>query len=143
MSSHLLVVQIIVFAVVGFLCIIFTSFDKKNKFGGSFSGDVSAGKGKFIATIKKDSVRFNGRVTDLSGDITAAHIHKGAVGVNGGPVRTIQFTANGNVDGVWTITDDEPLTPGLLTDLKSGQLYVNVHTALHPDGEVRAQIVKQ
>jgi hypothetical protein len=27
-----------------------------------------------------------------------------------------------------------------VTDLKGGQTYINVHTAIFPDGEIRAQI---
>ena len=57
---------------------------------------------------------------------TAAHFHSGAIGVNGGVVRTITGDFTGNTaSGIWTSTDSEPLTAALIADLLAGNLYVN------------------
>jgi hypothetical protein len=72
---------------------------------------------------------------------TAAHFHNGAIGVNGGVVRTITNDFAGNTaSGIWTSSDTEPLTPGLIADLLAGNLYINVHTAANPGGEIRGQV---
>jgi hypothetical protein len=65
---------------------------------------------------------------------TAAHIHKGAPGVAGG----IIFPLTGgpvNFSGTTAV-----LTAAQLTDLRTGQYYVNVHTAAFPAGEIRGQL---
>lgn len=67
---------------------------------------------------------------------TAAHIHMAAAGANG-PV-IVPFTKEG--------ADTFVAPPGArLTDeqyeaLKAGKLYVNVHSAKSPSGEIRAQL---
>jgi hypothetical protein len=84
---------------------------------------------------------FNITVTGLTGPITLAHFHRAAPGEAGGPVRTITGDFDGNTaSGKWQSTDSEPLTPELVTDLLKGNLYLNVHTAANPQGEVRGQI---
>jgi hypothetical protein len=85
--------------------------------------------------------------------VTGAHIHSGAAGVNGpirislypGPGVNFSTTPTGNVDGVLIqgsfsssqvvgITYDQ-----LLSELRAGTAYVNVHTSQFPGGEVRGQ----
>ncbi len=71
----------------------------------------------------------------LSGPVTGAHIHGPAgPGQNAGVV--IPFT---NL-GAATITGEARITPEQLTQLASGQWYVNLHTARHPGGEIRGQL---
>ncbi len=66
----------------------------------------------------------------------AAHIHVGAPGVAGPPIITL----NGGDPGTWTVPQGAKLTPVQMDAYKAGNLYVNVHTAEHPGGEVRAQL---
>ncbi len=65
---------------------------------------------------------------------TAAHIHKGAVGVAGG----IVFPLTGGPT-VFTGTT-AALTAAQEVDLRAGLYYVNVHTVDHPGGEIRGQV---
>ena len=68
---------------------------------------------------------------------TAAHIHEGAAGSNGPvivPLRKISERA-------FTAPDNAKLTETQYTAYKAGNLYVNVHSAKNPGGEIRAQIV--
>ena len=67
---------------------------------------------------------------------TAAHIHEGAAGANGPvivPLTRISERAFVALDGA-TLTEAQYAT------YKAGNLYVNVHSARYPNGEVRAQI---
>ena len=67
---------------------------------------------------------------------TAAHIHEAAAGV-AGPV-IVPLTSAGA--GVWTVPAGSTLTAAQVTSWNNGTLYVNVHTAAFPGGEIRGQI---
>jgi len=67
---------------------------------------------------------------------TAAHIHGGAPGVNGGVVVPLA-SATSEISGTATVTSAQ------VADLESGGLYVNVHSAAHPGGEIRGQILRR
>ena len=66
----------------------------------------------------------------------AAHIHVGAPGKAGPPIITL----NGGDPGTWTVPQGAKLNAEQMAAYKAGNLYVNVHTAEHPGGEVRAQL---
>jgi len=68
---------------------------------------------------------------------TAAHIHEGAAGANG-PV-IVPFTKIS--DNVFVAPESARLTDAQYASYKAGNLYVNVHSAKNPGGEIRAQIV--
>ncbi|NNE46141.1 MAG: CHRD domain-containing protein [Rhodothermales bacterium] len=97
--------------------------------------------GTAVLHLTDAGLEFQVSVDGLSGPIVAAHFHNGAVGTNGGPVRTITGDFTGNTaSGIWTATDGEPLTPDLVAELMKGNLYVNVHTAANGAGEIRGQV---
>ena len=66
----------------------------------------------------------------------AAHIHLGAPGQAGPPIITL----NGGDVGTWTVPDGAKLNASQLLSYKAGNLYVNIHTAAFPGGELRAQL---
>ncbi len=76
----------------------------------------------------------------LTANASAAHIHRGAMGVNG-PV-IIDFTPLGFTFGATSGTFSKiiPLSASQGTDLLAGNLYVNIHNANFPGGEIRAQL---
>jgi hypothetical protein len=84
----------------------------------------------------KDDMSISGSVKtkDIKG--IAAHIHQGAAGKNG-PVA-VPLVANG--DNEWVVAKGTKLTAAQMDELKSGNLYVNVHSDAHKDGEIRAQL---
>jgi CHRD domain len=67
---------------------------------------------------------------------TAAHIHTGAPGDSGPPIITLTQ----GPDGTWTVPAGSKLTDEQYASFKSGKLYVNVHSAEHKPGEIRAQL---
>lgn len=69
-------------------------------------------------------------------DGTAAHIHLGAPGVAG----PIVITLTKGADGTWTVPAGSKLTDEQYASFKAGDLYVNVHSAEHKPGEIRAQL---
>ena len=66
----------------------------------------------------------------------AAHIHLGAPGQAGPPIITL----NGGDEGTWSVPDGAKLNASQLLSYKAGNLYVNIHTAAFPGGELRAQL---
>ena len=67
---------------------------------------------------------------------TASHIHQGAAGANG-PV-VVPFTKSG--DNAFSAAPDAKLTEEQYAAYKAGNLYVNVHSAKNPGGEIRGQL---
>ena len=66
---------------------------------------------------------------------TAAHIHEGAAGANG-PV-IVPLTKDGDT---YKVPAGAKLTAAQLASFKAGNLYVNVHSAANPNGEIRGQM---
>ena len=69
---------------------------------------------------------------------TAAHIHKGAVGVSGDVV----FPINTTLTSPFSFTT-VALTTAQEADLKAGLYYINLHSDTYPDGEIRGQLLEQ
>ena len=86
-------------------------------------------------TIKDDrSVAAKITVTGMTP--TAAHIHEAAAGSNG-PV-IVPFSKTG--DNAFEAPANAKLTEEQYAAYKAGKLYVNVHSAKNPGGEIRAQL---
>lgn len=88
-----------------------------------------------IAVAADGAVAGSVKTTGISG--TAAHIHVGQTGKNGPVIIPLTKGA----DGEWSVPPGAKLTSAQLKSFKSGDLYVNVHSEVHKDGEIRAQLV--
>ena len=76
--------------------------------------------------------------TGLSGDVVVAHFHgPAAAGTNAPPIIDLTVTTNGTSGN---ITGTSTLDATIEGYLKAGTLYYNLHTAMHPSGEIRGQV---
>jgi hypothetical protein len=80
--------------------------------------------------------------------LTAAHIHRGAVGANGAPEVDTGLTTGQVVltNGSGTFTREGiSVSAALAVELleSPASFYFNVHTVLTPSGAVRGQLVRQ
>lgn len=82
--------------------------------------------------------QLTGTVTTNNMTGTVAHIHLGEPGVNGGVIIPLTQTAAGS--GIWNVPAGTSLTAAQVSALNAGGLYVNVHSALNPGGQLRGQI---
>jgi CHRD domain len=128
----------------------------------------TSGRGTFTATINRDGteIEYRLRYSGLEGDVLQAHIHLGAANTNGGisaflcsnltgmqapppGTQACPGPREGSITGV--ITAQNILGPTgqgipaqaigeLLSNMRAGRTYVNVHSSLAPGGEIRAQI---
>jgi CHRD domain-containing protein len=96
---------------------------------------TSSATGAGTITIGSDKT-VSGSVKTTGIDGTVAHIHVGAPGQAGPPIITLTKGA----DGVWSVPSGSKLTDEQYESFKSGNLYVNVHSAEHKAGEIRGQL---
>lgn len=72
---------------------------------------------------------------DENDPITAAHIHYGAAGTNGGVAIDLSDGVMSPGNNITTV-----LTDAQYQDLMEDALYVNVHSVTYPSGVIRGQI---
>ena len=96
----------------------------------------------------KTSAVGNGTITvgddrSVSGSLTtsgiagiAAHIHEAAAGKNGPVIVPLTKTS----DNVWSVPAGAKFTEAQYKSYRAGDLYVNVHSDAHKDGEIRGQL---
>jgi len=123
--------------------------------------------GEFTATIAPDgdTIFYSETFSGLQGTVTQSHIHVGQLGVNGSIVIFLCQTAanpdptglapqcpqEGTVSGTLTAANviagsmaPQQLAAGdlaaVVTAIRAGAAYANVHTTPSPGGEIRGQI---
>lgn len=99
------------------------------------------GLGYFYLNDTRDTLCFEMTATGLSGAISGIHIHDGAAGTNGAVVVDMTPYVTGNrIKGTLTGT---ALTSSLIEKMFAGDLYLNLHTAMNMNGEIRGQILPE
>jgi hypothetical protein len=91
-------------------------------------------RGTAVFWMDGTNLRYRATVSGLSGPITGSHFHNAANNANGQVVQPLTMEGN-TTSGAWAIP------AAMATELRSGRLYVNFHTAASPAGEVRGQVV--
>ncbi len=95
---------------------------------------TASGTGSLV--LMNDGLHYDITVRNMSGSITSAHFHQALAGQTGPVVSTITFNGKRAI-GLWSnLTNDERST------LFDGGFYVNVHSSVHPDGEIRGQLLR-
>jgi len=113
-------------------------------------GEILQGIRLDLATGRLDyaiGYGFEGGFTNLTGPVTAAHIH-GPAGVDGeaGPIHNFVDAghhlpaADPSQGGV--ILGSVMLDAAAVAELRAGQFYINLHTAANPGGELRGQLIE-
>jgi len=102
------------------------------------TGDVSAARGKFSATVTATetggSIAWQLTFGGTSGAVTAAHIHIGAPGVAGGVAVPLCGPCVSPASGTANVD------ASVLSAIQTGGAYANAHTATNKPGEIRGQI---
>jgi hypothetical protein len=131
--------------------------DDEERFRANLSGafevpavtTTSTGTARF--TVDGSELDYTLDVQNVTGAI-AAHIHTGAVGANGPPIVflfaqaapgvnvTAGSLAAGSVDAADMIASANVSYDSMLSLIRRGNAYVNVHTVARPAGEIRGQI---
>jgi hypothetical protein len=94
------------------------------------------GKAEVVFSHRTGTIKWRVTFQGLSGPLTAAHLHGPATpGQNAAVV--VPFTGELNAP---PLQGEVRITPEQFSQLASGQWYVNLHTARHPQGELRGQL---
>jgi hypothetical protein len=152
-------VKLLLFVILATMLGVSVVFAGGNNFKADLSGNdevpsvntLAKGEAKFSLSADQKTLSFTVVVRDIENP-TAAHIHFGTAGKNGAPVANLfngpkrEGKFRGNIAQA-SITANDLIGElkgksinSLVALIKSGELYVNVHTDSNPNGEIRGQI---
>lgn len=100
--------------------------------------------GTAVVTVQGNTINWTVTTTGFGAGTTGpggaaappAHIHFGGPTVNGGVMVNLSAAINGTSTGTTTVVDS------VLTHLRAGNTYANVHTSNRSAGEIRGQLVR-
>lgn len=96
----------------------------------------ASGEADVRVNVKDYKLSWTIKYSDLSGIVTGAHFHGPAIaGVNADVVVPISGDLSSPIKGEATLTAEQT------AELLEGKWYLNLHTATHPDGEIRGQVM--
>jgi hypothetical protein len=96
---------------------------------------ATAATGSGTITVLMDR-SVSGTVTTSGIAGTAAHIHLAAPGQNGPVIVPLNKTG----ENLWAVPNSIRLNDAQYEAYRQGNLYVNVHSAANPAGEIRGQV---
>ena len=101
--------------------------------------NASTATGTVTVTLNKTNgnVTVVGTFSGLSSPATMAHIHgPAAVGAPGPAIVTLTVTSSQS----GTVTGSGTMDTTHMNDMLAGMTFVNIHSTMFPEGEIRAQI---
>ncbi|MFQ5464047.1 MAG: CHRD domain-containing protein [Phycisphaerae bacterium] len=118
-----------------------------NAFFASLSGDQEvppvdvAATGTAALTLNDDETEV---VLDISASgftvpVTMMHLHGGALGENGSVILDLTDNLMDLGGGMVGATGSVAISPEVISALRDGTVYLNMHTADNPAGEIRGQ----
>lgn len=96
-------------------------------------------------SLEDDMLTIEGTFQGLESDLmeiagTPAHVHVAPEGLEGPIVFPLEVTANiDQRSGTFSLS--QQLTPEQIDEFQADNYYVQIHTVLHPEGVLRAQLV--
>ncbi|MES2932609.1 MAG: CHRD domain-containing protein [Pseudomonadota bacterium] len=96
----------------------------------------ASGAGQILVN---SDMTISGEITTSDIDASAAHIHEAAAGKNGPVIVPLKKAA----EGIWSVPAGAKLTDAQYASYMQGNLYVNVHSAAFPGGEIRGQLIRK
>jgi hypothetical protein len=107
---------------------------------------MTAGMGIASATVSGNMMTISGEFTGLNSPLvevagSSGHVHQAAAGSNGNVVFPLDVTSTDGRNGTFSLGIE--LTRGQMSAFNAGKFYINLHTRMNPEGELRGQIVPQ
>jgi CHRD domain len=118
----------------------FISYMSNNQENPATTAPTATGNGAISLNAAGTQAIVTMNWSGLTGNATVGHVHSGRSGVNGPVVCNLSpptVAAGSVVDFLCTFS------PAQVTALKTAQLYLNIHTAANPGGEIRGQIQRR
>jgi hypothetical protein len=96
-----------------------------------------------IITVLGNSISWKVDITTAIDSVIAGHIHRGVADSAGGVIQSLSPTATG-IGFTGTVANGAVVPPdSVITLMRAGKAYVNIHTRAHTGGEIRGQLIKQ
>jgi len=99
--------------------------------------------GSAIITALGNQLSWKVDITSAIDSVTIGHIHRGVVDSAGGVIQNLSPTPTGIGFTGTVALGSAVVVDSVLTLMRAGKAYVNIHTKKNPGGEIRGQLVKQ
>jgi hypothetical protein len=99
--------------------------------------DTPAAGTVMITLASSNNVTVTGTFNGLSSAATVAHLH-GPASATTTADPILDLTVSTDTSGI--VTGSGQLTTSQATDMRNGMTYINIHSAMHMAGEIRAQV---
>jgi hypothetical protein len=96
-----------------------------------------------IVTVLRSQISWKVDITAAIDSVIAGHIHRGIADSAGGVIQSLAPTPTG-IGFTGTVANGAAIPPdSVITLMRAGKAYVNIHTKAHTGGEIRGQLVRQ
>jgi hypothetical protein len=96
-----------------------------------------------IVTVLGTEITWKVDITTAIDSVIAGHIHRGVADSAGGVIQSLFVTPTG-AGFTGTVANGSSIpADSVITLMRAGKAYVNIHTKKNPGGEIRGQLVKQ
>jgi hypothetical protein len=96
-----------------------------------------------LVTVLGNSISWKVDINNAIDSVIAGHIHRGGPEDAGGVIQGLSPTPTG-IGFTGTVANGAVVPPdSVITLMRAGLAYVNIHTKAHTGGEIRGQLVKQ